>query len=99
MTPGKNKSIPVNPGGIFGIVFQKPAPEHMGCGGKAHGSTGMSGVCLLDGIHGKGSDGINTLLIKVLGGSRHFSLLCDETAKGFPPAVLLWFSKGPGDPL
>ena len=65
-------------------MFQKPAPEHMGCGGKAHGSTGVPGICLLDGIHGKGSDGINALLFKILGGSRHFSLLCDKRQRSLP---------------
>ena len=63
MPGGKYKAIPVEPAGVCGIMLHDPGPKHIAGGGKPHGGTGVPGVGLLDGIHGKGANSIDTELI------------------------------------
>jgi hypothetical protein len=52
MTRGKNKTIPIGPGGISGVMGKELGPEDNGDIGHTHRHTRMPGICLLNPIHG-----------------------------------------------
>jgi hypothetical protein len=58
MSVGHHKPVTVNPLWVGGVVVQEVVVQHFGDVGHAHGRTRMSRVGLLNGIHGKDSDGI-----------------------------------------
>ena len=60
---GKYKAISVKPAGIFRVVLHYLGPENIGCRRKTHGCAGMPGIGLLNSIHGKSADCIDTNLI------------------------------------
>ena len=77
VTIGEHEAIAVDPGRIGWVVAQEASPQHFGDVGHAHGGTRMSGIGLLDGVHGQGSDGVGQLLMGRHGGEDHSR--CEES--------------------
>ena len=71
VTVGQHEAVTIHPAGIGGIVFEAVAPEGFGHVGHAQGGAGMTGTGLLDGVDGKGADGVGTL-----SAGRHDAVLC-----------------------
>ncbi len=63
---GEDESVAVRPNRIPGIVAQKPLPQAVGDRRQPHGRAGVAGVRRLNGIHGKGPDGVDGEEIQVL---------------------------------
>src|SRR6476646_1674717 len=56
----QDKTITIPPVRVPWIMLEKARPESIGGRRQSHGGAGMSGVGLLNGIHGQHSDGIDT---------------------------------------
>jgi hypothetical protein len=55
---GQHEAVAVRPLRIARVVLQVPAPQRHGDVCHAHRRTGVAGIGLLDGVHGKHADGI-----------------------------------------
>src|SRR5689334_17287580 len=65
MPVGENKAVAIGPYGKFRIVAQKALPQDVRHRRQRHGSSRMSGVGLLHGIHGERADGVDAELVKI----------------------------------
>src|SRR2546423_6661577 len=83
MAVGKHEAVAVRPKRIFWIVAQEFLPERVSCGRERHRRPRMSGVRLLDAIHRKRADGIDTEQIDLCVGG--YSLVTD--GHSFPSAI------------
>lgn len=59
MSAGKDESVSIRPFGATGVVTHDSRIERVGQGCECHRSSGMTGVRLLRGIHGKATDNVN----------------------------------------
>ena len=59
MSAGQDKSVSIWPFGATGVVTHDSRIERVGQRRESHGGSGMAGVRLLRGIHGKATDNIN----------------------------------------
>lgn len=62
VTVGKHEAVAVGPGRVGGVESEVITPEHLGDVCHTHGHAGMSGVGLLDSVHGQRPDGVGELL-------------------------------------
>ncbi|MNL27300.1 hypothetical protein D3C87_1488830 [compost metagenome] len=56
---GQHEAVAVGPVRVRGVMLQVPAPERHGDIRHAHRCTGVTGIGLLDGVHGKHADGVS----------------------------------------
>ena len=73
MPYGQDEPIAVRPDGIVGIELEHALPEAVGYRRHRHRRSRMSGIRLLNGIHRKGADCVDTGLIELC--VRHHALL------------------------
>jgi hypothetical protein len=67
MAVGENKSVTVEPLGVFRVRVEETAEQDMGDRGHAHGCTRMARVGLGDNVNRKGADGVDGNGIGVCG--------------------------------
>lgn len=63
----KDESVSINPFGAFGVDLQEVTPKNMGHRGASKRKSGVTGIRLLNGIDGQGSNGINGKSIEICG--------------------------------
>eukprot|EP00053_Salpingoeca_punica_P011021 m.98695 g.98695 ORF g.98695 m.98695 type:complete len:479 (-) comp15561_c0_seq1:53-1489(-) len=61
---GEDEAVAANPVRVLGRVVHELAPEDVGHGGAAHGSTRVAGLGFLHRIRGQDADGVDTLCVK-----------------------------------
>ena len=67
--PGReDKTVPVRPPGVAGVVLQKPVPQHVSHRRHTHGRARMAGVRLLHGVYRQKPHGIDTPFVKIRSG-------------------------------
>ena len=59
MADGEYESVSVEPVGVLRIVAQVAMKEHVSDGRERHRRTGMTGVGLLNRVHGKNADRVD----------------------------------------
>ena len=58
----EDKTVPIRPQRLFGVVPHDARPEHVGQRRQGHGRAGVPGIGLLGGIHGQSADHVDAQL-------------------------------------